>query len=154
MTANLLNELMLDTVDQSELELLLQNHFGMARGESPEEIHYFRTNEQEALILDYADGELNAIRPGPGLKENDILELKSKVHHSSWQNTQLDSDKSWYLQASPTKVGSVIAMLFSLYQSLQTHLGLRSLLEITLSFYSTRSQVVLTCRLPCIVERV
>jgi hypothetical protein len=99
MATSLLNDLMPDSVDQSELELLLQIHFGMAKSESPEEIHYFRTNEQAALVLHYEDGALEAICPGTGLKEHDIPELQSKV-------------KLQLLAEHPAEIGQIVLFAY------------------------------------------
>lgn len=95
MTENFLVELMPAGVDQSELELLLLNHFGTSRGESPSEFHFFRSGEPPALVLEYADGQLRMISAGPSLRKSDIPELLKKVQSS-------------LVAEGPTQVGQIV----------------------------------------------
>ncbi len=76
---NILKDLASQGVDQSELELLLQNHFGRASATGNQEVRLSRCNDPDALVLRYEDGELSEISPGPGLKQGDVSELQTKI---------------------------------------------------------------------------
>src|SRR5882672_4355434 len=68
-------------VDQSELEQLLLAHFGFSSSTDPEEIQCLHQNESDpALILRYnKDGELIEIYPGPGLRQDDLPQIREKI---------------------------------------------------------------------------
>ena len=77
-------------VDQSELEQLLLAHFGAGSSIAPEEIQCLRQNERDAgLILRYnKDGELTEIFPGPGVRSDDIAQIKEKIREQILTSTE------------------------------------------------------------------
>jgi hypothetical protein len=69
-----------DRVDQSELEQLLQLHFGGASSETNEEIQYARPGQAVALVLRYGDDDkLARIEPGQGLGPDDVPQIVEKI---------------------------------------------------------------------------
>ena len=80
MEHNLLEKLYGNIVDQSELELLLQTHFGCSGSVSHEEIHYSRSGMQgPALILKYTKGgELSEIFAGAEIQPADVASIREK----------------------------------------------------------------------------
>ncbi|HSY46914.1 MAG TPA: hypothetical protein VK800_12750 [Steroidobacteraceae bacterium] len=69
-----------DQVDQSELEQLLQMHFGSASSQTSEEIQYARPQQAAALIVRYGDdGKPARIEPGPGLRPDDVPQIVDKI---------------------------------------------------------------------------
>jgi hypothetical protein len=69
-----------DRVDQSELEQLLQTHFGGSSSSTIEEVQYARQGQPHALTLRYDDdGELACIEPGAGLTTDDVPQIVDKI---------------------------------------------------------------------------
>src|SRR5258706_5156611 len=81
---NLYSAFQVDHVDQSELEQLLQIHFGGASSDSPGVVCYSHGGLGEpALILRYSDdNEIAHIEVGPGLRPNDIAQVVDRITRS------------------------------------------------------------------------
>ncbi len=69
-----------DGIEQSELEQLLQMHFGGASSARIEEVQYARQGQAAALVMRYGDdGKLACIEPGPGLATDDVAQIVDKI---------------------------------------------------------------------------
>ena len=92
MSDNLFNEFSGDSVDQSELEQLLLMHFNGSSSIDENEIHYAHPGiDTPALVLKYSrDGELAEIHPGPGIRSDDIDQLRSKIYRQLVQSNGLE----------------------------------------------------------------
>jgi hypothetical protein len=102
-------------VDQAELEALLLMHFHHATGVNAKEIHYLRQGEKCALALSYdANGKVRSLNAGPGLRDQDLTEIKQKID-------QL------LIQTSGTSVGQTV--LFA-HQPVDGHLKYRDKFQI------------------------
>jgi hypothetical protein len=89
---DLRSRLQAESLDQAELGLVIQQHFGHGKYAAPQEIHYARAHDDCAVRILYDDdGTLTKILAGPDLQVGDIEELQKKIEIE-------------LLQAGPVKV--------------------------------------------------
>jgi hypothetical protein len=97
--------LQVDLVDQSDLEELLQVHFGYGATVTLEEVKFARRGQPPALIVRYGgDGKIASIEEGPGLAPDDIPQIVDKVQRLLLDNKNRPrltliaavKDLSWY----------------------------------------------------------
>jgi hypothetical protein len=87
---DLLETFHVNRVDQSELEQLLQAHFGRAKAVTNREIHYGREDLdlKPALIVRYTKetARIATIEPHPGLALDDVAQIERKIHEQLLQS--------------------------------------------------------------------
>ncbi len=78
MQENLLDELLIPSVDEHELLSVIQRHYGSARS-TPEDDVVFPNSSSYSLKIRSKDGKLQRIEPGPAFSKEELEALKGKT---------------------------------------------------------------------------